>query len=270
MPASSQASRELSTASLTAVRRAFLGLSKPSRCLFFAKNSLTDMSRCFAAIDSAVTARRFHCSPVSLTFGIFVFFHFAGLYFGTHDGPGKDSKSLHLLGYHKERRNSQRQAWHRIRTETPYCLAVRATIRVQPLSFSSEWAVTRTPLPGSLPYVCRRRLHRDLFRLRNGQHERLFHGVVAKAKTRLRPFKNPEISQYQHPSRSEKVRKRCPCVASSFSALVILETRTIEIRLHRRKFDRQVKVTQSLDLRFQNAAEENHSRLRCRGNTGRC
>src|SRR5579864_2061972 len=72
MPASSQASSELSTASLTAVRRAFLGLSKPSRCLFFAKNSLTDMSRCFAAIDSAVTAQRFGCSPVSLTFGIFV------------------------------------------------------------------------------------------------------------------------------------------------------------------------------------------------------
>src|SRR5215469_10144816 len=72
MPASSQASSELSTASLTAVSRAFLGLSKPSRCLFFAKNSLTDMSRCFAAMDSAVTARRFGCSPVSLTFGIFV------------------------------------------------------------------------------------------------------------------------------------------------------------------------------------------------------
>src|SRR5215469_636241 len=72
MPASSQASSELSTASLTAVRRAFLGLSKPSRCLFLAKNSLTDMSRCFAAIDSAVAARRFGCSPVSLAFGIFV------------------------------------------------------------------------------------------------------------------------------------------------------------------------------------------------------
>src|SRR5215467_1646466 len=72
MPASSQASSELSTASLTAVRRAFLGLSKPSKCLFFAKNSLTDISRCLAAIDSAVTARRFGCSPVSLTFGIFV------------------------------------------------------------------------------------------------------------------------------------------------------------------------------------------------------
>src|SRR5215469_2435927 len=71
MPASSQASSELSTASLTAVRRAFLGLSKPSRCLFFAKNSLTDMSRCFAAIDSAVAVRRFGCSPVSLMLGIF-------------------------------------------------------------------------------------------------------------------------------------------------------------------------------------------------------
>src|SRR5262245_10824110 len=72
MPASSQASRELSTASLTAVSRAFLGLSKPSRCLFFAKNSLTDMSRCLAAMDSAVAARRFGFSPVLLTFAIFV------------------------------------------------------------------------------------------------------------------------------------------------------------------------------------------------------
>src|SRR6516165_11602223 len=89
MPASSQASSELSTASLAAVRRAFRGLSKPSRCLFFAKNSLTDMSRCFAAIDSAVTARRFGCSPVSLTFGIIgVFFHFAGLSLGTDGEPG--------------------------------------------------------------------------------------------------------------------------------------------------------------------------------------
>src|ERR1044072_5666420 len=78
MPASSQASSELSTASFTAVRRAFLGLSKPSRGLFFAKNSLTDMSRCFAAIDSAVKARRFGGSSVSLTFGIRCVFHFAG------------------------------------------------------------------------------------------------------------------------------------------------------------------------------------------------
>src|SRR5436305_1532477 len=70
--------RDVLLASFTAVRRAFLGLSKPSRCLFFAKNSLTDMSRCFAAIDSAVTALRFGCLPVSLTLGIFsVFFHFA-------------------------------------------------------------------------------------------------------------------------------------------------------------------------------------------------
>lgn len=54
MPASSQASRELSTASFTVVRRAFRGLSNPSRCRFFAKNSLTETSRCLVAIDSAV------------------------------------------------------------------------------------------------------------------------------------------------------------------------------------------------------------------------
>ena len=45
-----------------------------------------------------------------------------------------------------------------------------------------------------------------------------------------------------------------------FNALVILDTGTIEIRLLRRKFDRQVNVAQSLDLRFQHASEENHSR----------
>src|SRR5436189_5354984 len=57
MPASSQASSELSTASLTVVRRALAGLSNPSRCLFFVKNSLTEISRCFEAIDSAVARR---------------------------------------------------------------------------------------------------------------------------------------------------------------------------------------------------------------------
>ena len=45
MPASSQASSELSTASLTLVSRAFRGESKPSRWRFLAKNSLTEMSR---------------------------------------------------------------------------------------------------------------------------------------------------------------------------------------------------------------------------------
>src|SRR5215813_9580827 len=54
IPASSQASRELSTASLTVVRRALRGLSKPRRWRFLAKNSETEMSRCLAAMDSAV------------------------------------------------------------------------------------------------------------------------------------------------------------------------------------------------------------------------
>src|SRR5262245_24806548 len=58
MPASSQASNELSTASLTVVSRALRGLSKPNRCRFLAKNSLTEMSRCLAAIDWAVARRR--------------------------------------------------------------------------------------------------------------------------------------------------------------------------------------------------------------------
>src|ERR1035438_9972423 len=58
MPASSQASSELSTASFTVVSSAFAGLSKPSRWRFFVKNSLTEMSRWRVAIDSAV-ARRF-------------------------------------------------------------------------------------------------------------------------------------------------------------------------------------------------------------------
>src|SRR5215471_15867099 len=57
IPASSQASRELSTASFTAVSSALRGLSNPSRWRFLAKNSLTEMSRCLAAIASAVVRR---------------------------------------------------------------------------------------------------------------------------------------------------------------------------------------------------------------------
>ena len=58
MPASSQASRALSTASLTVVSSALRGLSNPSRWRFLAKNSLTEMSRCLAAMISAVARRR--------------------------------------------------------------------------------------------------------------------------------------------------------------------------------------------------------------------
>ncbi len=57
MPASSQASSELSTASLIVVRSAFAGLSNPRRWRFFVKNSETEMSRCFAPIASAVVRR---------------------------------------------------------------------------------------------------------------------------------------------------------------------------------------------------------------------
>src|SRR5262245_34182198 len=56
MPASSQASRALSTASLTQVSNAFRGLSKPSKWRFFVKNSETDISRCRAPISAADTA----------------------------------------------------------------------------------------------------------------------------------------------------------------------------------------------------------------------
>ena len=61
MPASSQASSELSTASLIVVSRALRGLSKPSRWRFLAKNSLTEISRWLAAIDWAVARRRRCC-----------------------------------------------------------------------------------------------------------------------------------------------------------------------------------------------------------------
>ena len=53
-PASSQASRELSTPSLTVVSSAFEGLSNPSRWRFLAKNSETEMSLCRPAISLAV------------------------------------------------------------------------------------------------------------------------------------------------------------------------------------------------------------------------
>src|SRR2546422_1758979 len=56
MPASSAASSALSTASLTQVRSAFLGLSKPRRWRFLVKNSETEISRWRAPISAAGTA----------------------------------------------------------------------------------------------------------------------------------------------------------------------------------------------------------------------
>ena len=55
IPASSQASSALSTASLTQVSRAFRGLSKPRRCRFFVKNSETEISRWRDPISAAET-----------------------------------------------------------------------------------------------------------------------------------------------------------------------------------------------------------------------
>ncbi len=66
MPASSHASMELSTASLTTVSNAFLLLSKPRRCLFLSKNSATLMSRCFFASSSAVV----YCVIISALFNV--------------------------------------------------------------------------------------------------------------------------------------------------------------------------------------------------------
>jgi hypothetical protein len=65
MRASSQASRLLSTASLTAVSSALRGLSKPSRWRFLVKNSDTEISRWRLAIDSAVSAARPFLSALS-------------------------------------------------------------------------------------------------------------------------------------------------------------------------------------------------------------
>src|SRR5512136_1546559 len=55
--ASSQASSELSTASLIVVITPRVGESNPRRCLFFSKNSATLMLRCCFASSSASTMR---------------------------------------------------------------------------------------------------------------------------------------------------------------------------------------------------------------------
>src|SRR5262245_39294790 len=55
IPASSQASSALSTASLTQVNRALRGLSKPRRWRFLVKNSETEISRWRAPISTAET-----------------------------------------------------------------------------------------------------------------------------------------------------------------------------------------------------------------------
>src|ERR671912_862762 len=53
MPASSQASSALSTASLTQVSRAFRGLSKPNKWRILVKNSETEISLWRAPISTA-------------------------------------------------------------------------------------------------------------------------------------------------------------------------------------------------------------------------
>src|SRR5206468_13068394 len=55
IPASSQASSALSTASLTQVSSAFRGLSNPRRCRFLVKNSETEISRWRAPSSTAET-----------------------------------------------------------------------------------------------------------------------------------------------------------------------------------------------------------------------
>ena len=57
-PASSHASRLLSTASLTDVINALVSESKPSICLFFSKNSETEISFCFFASSWAIDSNR--------------------------------------------------------------------------------------------------------------------------------------------------------------------------------------------------------------------
>ena len=61
--ASSVASSELSISSLMVVSRALLGLSKPSRWRFLAKNSDTEISRWPCARVSAETPAAGFCSP---------------------------------------------------------------------------------------------------------------------------------------------------------------------------------------------------------------
>ena len=53
-PASSQASRELSTASLMPMSRDLERESNPRICLFFSKNSVTEISCCLLASFTAV------------------------------------------------------------------------------------------------------------------------------------------------------------------------------------------------------------------------
>src|SRR3989442_4576945 len=67
IPASSQASSALSTASFTQVSSAFRGLSNPKRCRFLVKNSETEISRWRAPISTADTVG-FGCVAGGLVF----------------------------------------------------------------------------------------------------------------------------------------------------------------------------------------------------------
>src|SRR5215813_7857191 len=89
IPASSHASRALSTASLTHVSSALRGLSNPSRWRFLVKNSETEMSRWRAPISTAVTvaaglvtAGLAGAAAGAVAFGCAATFGFAAAVFG--------------------------------------------------------------------------------------------------------------------------------------------------------------------------------------------
>ena len=94
--------------------------------------------------------------------------------------------------------------------------------------------------------------------MRNRQHEALLHGVVRQSDDAALSLQKSEDLPIPAAFLLKEVPETMSLRGQFFNALVILSTRTIEIRLFRRKFNRQVNVTQSLDLRFQHAAEENH------------
>jgi hypothetical protein len=96
--------------------------------------------------------------------------------------------------------------------------------------------------------------------MRNRQHEGLLRGIVRQRDDAAPFLQKSEDLPVPAALLLDEVPETMSLRGQFFNLLVILYTRTIEIRFLRRNFDRQVNITQSLGLGFQHAAEENHPR----------
>src|SRR5215475_7583337 len=137
MPASSAASRALSTASFTQVRSALRGLSKPKRWRFLVKNSETEISRWRAPISAAET------EALGAAAGAGAFARAVAI--SLRDTKSERSRPLFLCRGPAPSMAGRQSPWHNQRVESSTRLAILsprvAVVRNHPEGYVAAFAV---------------------------------------------------------------------------------------------------------------------------------